>query len=46
MTEKDDSFFSRLQKEFAMLVDECQLKQAKLKYGETLKPEDAIAPPA
>ena len=43
MTEKDDSFFIRLQKEFAMLVDECQLKQAEVKVtAKPLSPEDAI----
>ncbi len=43
MTEKNDYFFSRLQKEFAMLVDGCQLKQAEVKVtAKPLSPEDAI----
>jgi hypothetical protein len=43
MTEKADSFFSRLQKEFALLVNECQLRQAGVKVtAKPLSPADAI----
>ncbi len=43
MTENTDSFHSRLQKEFALLVDGCRLKQAGVKVtAKPLSPEDAI----
>lgn len=43
MTEKTGSFFNRLRKEFALLVDECELKQAGVKVtAKPLSPEDAI----
>ncbi|NLI12001.1 Rossmann-like domain-containing protein [Pelotomaculum propionicicum] len=43
MTESTDSFSSRLQKEFTLLVDKCGLKQAKVKVtAKPLSPEDAI----
>ena len=43
MAENTDSFFRRLQKEFALLVDGCQLKQAGVKVtAKPLSPEDAI----
>ncbi len=43
MAGNTDSFFCRLQKEFAMLVDECQLRQAGVKVtAKPLSPADAI----
>jgi len=43
MTEKAGSFFNRLQKEFALLVDESGLKRASVKVtAKPLSPEDAI----
>ncbi|MDD2554536.1 MAG: DUF364 domain-containing protein [Desulfotomaculaceae bacterium] len=43
MTENKGLFFSRLQKEFARLVDEHKLKQAEVKVtAKPLSPEDAI----
>lgn len=43
MTEKVGPFFSRLQKEFTLLVEQSGLKQAKVKVtAKPLSPEDAI----
>lgn len=43
MKDSTGSFFSRLQKEFALLVDEHQLRQAEVKVkASLLSPEDAI----
>ncbi len=43
MTGNTDSFYNRLRKEFTRLVDECGLKQARVKVtARPLSPEDAI----